>query len=98
MTYTESIKRYAKRIYAERKAKGLCVSCGKNKAENGVRCEKCKTIVKRNRMLRKEYLLSKGKCIVCGKTNAVQGKKTCFKCALQRSEWYEHRNKLKNAQ
>lgn len=41
-------------VYAERKKKGLCVSCGKRQTKNGVQCIECVIRCKRNRNKRLE--------------------------------------------
>ena len=80
------VKEQSKRIYDERKEKGLCPRCGNEKPEEGHKW--CKTCLKK----KQRYRLRKGKkniraerdaellCIGCGKPERVEGKKYCPDC------------------
>ena len=50
----------ARRLYEERKAKGICVRCGKNKAsEKRVTCQECRDKAKIAWMKRKQDAINK---------------------------------------
>lgn len=73
------------------KRNGICVSCHKNKAEQGkVVCQECKEKRKAyNRQFEKEtneWYSSKGICIVCHTENAQKGHKLCFRCLADKRE------------
>ena len=81
-----SQKERSKKVYDERKEKGLCPRCGKEKPEEGHAW--CKTCLKK----KQRYRNWKGKpniraerdaemlCIGCGKPERVEGKKYCPDC------------------
>ena len=66
-----------KRIrYYTRRAAGICVLCGKRRAEVGVRCLECVVVVLR----RYDALKARRKCVTCGKHFAQRGLRCCV-CA-----------------
>jgi hypothetical protein len=79
-------------IYDERKAKGLCVQCGKSKngplgldVVVGIRCTKCAGENKARRQQRNEKRRAAGQCTEC--TNeAMPGRSLCQTCSDKRTE------------
>lgn len=76
-------KTYKSNKYKSRKAAGLCVNCGRRKAESGVMCNECR--LKRNRKSREKYrqqhpdprsLFRQTGCYFCGAAR-IPGKKVC---------------------
>lgn len=62
--------------YAARRAAGICVLCGRSRAEVGVRCLECVVAV----MRRYDALKRRRKCVTCGKHFAQRGLRCCV-CA-----------------
>lgn len=80
----ECIKEHAKRLqtlrYNRLKSEGLCVLCGKIKAENPIVCSECtKANIERGKKRKKE-LTNKGLCNRCGAREPIKGKTRCAKC------------------
>lgn len=83
----QSIKR--KKIRIERIENGICVVCGKQKAEKGFKtCPECR---KKHKRYRKLYItkyqlsdralwVSQGRCERCGSYDLQEGKKLCKTC------------------
>lgn len=87
--HKEEVRARKKKQYNERKAAGICVSCGKRKAVKGrVRCLDCQqkarrqdTAGRRRRgMLPKDHFDGVDWCRLCGKEKPVEGKQLCSKC------------------
>lgn len=84
--YAEAESRKRKEMRIERAEKGLCTSCGKNKAERGFKtCHECR---KRNTKYRHMYItkyqlsdralwVSQGRCERCGSYDLQEGTKLC---------------------
>lgn len=76
--------------YAFRKANGLCVSCGKEKQQHGLKCNKCyakyrsKQLARHTDILRPERV-SYGLCYICGKPK-LDDKGVCAECYKTRYE------------
>lgn len=92
----QSIKR--KEIRIERIANGICVTCGKNKAEKGFKtCAECRKKVRKYRQIYiSKYQLSdralwvsQGRCERCGSYDLQEGTKLCRKCYQQSAEALE---------
>lgn len=90
----EQMRKYIKRVREERKAKGICIECGKRPSEETQRCALCR--YKINKAKREKHLAKggmtyderteQGRCYFCG-APAIEGRKTCAKC-------YERERKL----
>lgn len=80
---------YKKRIYHERKSKGICVECGKNKAIGKVLCEKCSE--KRSQYVRgmAAFYRSLGICPNCHKERIYGDEYFCFECREKKRKQYE---------
>ena len=82
--YNIKSKEIHKRLYKERKEKGLCVRCGLKSATNGVYCLECYIRRKNQRDKKKRHINQhiewneKGLCYVCGDVCEV-GHKVCKK-------------------
>ena len=78
-----------KKIFADRKEKGLCQRCGKEKAQEGL--TKCKDCAEKDslkaRNTRKFYA-DNGLCHRCGKVKVFEGEKNCPDCL----EYFKRRN------
>ena len=82
-----------KRIrYAARRAAGICVLCGRRRAEVGVRCMECVVAV----MRRYDALKARRKCVTCGKHFAQRGLRCCV-CAEANQAQVERWKRRKNA-
>lgn len=86
-------------LYEKRKANGICVRCGKNKArEKRVLCEECK---KKQLIYDKEtrkFRIKMGFCPSCGRNRLLKGAKRCAECiATGYAATLKHREKLKLA-
>lgn len=79
--HREQSRDWGRAIRQERKAKGLCSQCGKNKVKPGrVTCPEC---IKKNKARReklKEERIAKGLCTKCGKKKAAPGDTECKAC------------------
>lgn len=90
------IKKAYKKRYSERKARGICVNCGKREAETGkVLCTRCNTAKKQKRLeyyykklcdentVKRSDRVSLGLCFICGKplNNHDSLCDECFKTA-----------------
>lgn len=73
--------------YEERKAKGLCVKCGKPARPGKVQCAECALKQRNARIAQKEERAKFGVCSVCGKRKRLEGMKTCEQC---RDEAYKY--------
>lgn len=90
----EQQREYHKKVREERKAKGICIECGKRPAGETQRCALCR--YKINKAKREKHLAEggmtyderteQGRCYFCG-APAIEGRKTCAKC-------YERERKL----
>jgi hypothetical protein len=69
-------------VYRERKAKGICVRCGKRRAKKGVvRCGACKRYTADWVNARYHKLALRGLCVKCG-VNPVRRFRQCSGCRL----------------
>lgn len=74
-------------IYAERKSKGICVCCGKQKAEQGkIKCLTCKENQREYQKKSRELFDSLGICVRCGKEKQAIGFKMCPECIEKSNE------------
>lgn len=88
----EQMRKYIKRVREERKAKGICIECGKRPAGNTQRCKLCQyKINKRKREKHRdnggvtyEERIDPQKCYFCGYP-VVKGKRVCKRC-LEREQ------------
>lgn len=86
----EKAAKSKKKQYDERKAAGICVSCGKRRAEeNRLRCGIClKDQCRRQEKIRRqnENIIPRelfgvdGRCVCCGRPVRGEGEKCCQKC------------------
>jgi hypothetical protein len=81
----ECIKEHTKKLqmlrYNKLKSEGLCVRCGKIKAENHILCLECnKANIERGKQ-RIKKLTNEGLCTKCGAREPIKGKKRCTECA-----------------
>lgn len=104
--YNEYCNNHMKRVYAERKAQGLCPICGSDKIGNFIVCERCR--IKRRKSKANNYKpreaqklwREQGLCYQCG-SECKPGYKVCEKhyqhlVDMSYSEKaVEHRNKVK---
>ncbi len=78
--------------YKNRKVLGLCIDCGKNPAESGVRCKHCKSKANhRNRERRKKQrkeLRSSGLCLGCATPTAAS---YCQACRIKFTQYRKQR-------
>lgn len=81
-------QKYQKRVRMERKAAGLCQTCGKNPAVEGLTyCQSCREAAKQR--VRASNIKEKwptGWCCVCG-GEAPKGKKYCAEHMPNKEEW-----------
>lgn len=88
--YREKAAKSHKKLYDERKAAGICVDCGKKKAEgNRIRCGIClekqrkrqENIRRQNdNIIPKELFGVDGRCVCCGRPVRGEGEKCCERC------------------
>ncbi len=84
-------KEYNKRIRAERKAKGLCVKCGRKAIDGQTLCLECRTKerkwkkAKRNNDVERSMRPELGLCYICGKP-LNKWDKLCDDCHEKASE------------
>lgn len=79
-------REYNRRLYASRKAAGLCVACGEPAQEGKVRCAPCAKYQKQRWKIRAQDRKAKGLCAWCGMP--ANGKSVCPACmqkAVQRN-------------
>lgn len=78
------LKKHQK-LYANRKAAGLCVQCGKNPPENRtLKCKSCKDKNKKYpdyRNKHRQERIDAGICTHCGKATPLVGHPTCERCS-----------------
>ena len=85
--YNDKKRKAQSNLYQRRKEQGICVMCGKAKADRGVRCSVCQNIVNRHK---KEKSREQGTmpielfrypeyCSTCGRP-VMQGKRVCERC------------------
>lgn len=63
--YCKSCNLDKQSCWADKKAKGLCVTCGKEKASNGLKCIDCYNRYVGHVTLKREQRLEKGCCAFC---------------------------------
>lgn len=63
--YCEICRCHKRDTWSKRKENGLCVTCGKEKASNGLKCLKCYNAYKQNVKSRREKRLLEGLCAFC---------------------------------
>lgn len=88
----EKHKQKVKDRYYERKEKGLCARCGKNKPKEGkTKCDECtkKQRESDTRLLNK--YVSKKICVVCKKNKVVDRKHKCKQCSQIGNRTYDER-------
>ena len=79
MTKKEKINAYKKLLRENRKAEGLCYSCGKQAGEYS-RCAECRSQERACASVRRARRTSEGACVSCG-NNAMAGSSSkCTKC------------------
>ena len=79
-----------KRLYHERKEKGLCVSCGKPTVDGKSKCEKCIVYDREYHQNRKNRFREQGLC-PCGKPR-YKDYKLCYECLIKSRRYaHEHR-------
>lgn len=87
--YLKRAAKHHKRLYNERKAAGICVDCGKKKAEeNRVRCGICldkqrrrqEEIRRRNGIIPRALYGVDGNCACCGRPVRGENEKCCERC------------------
>jgi hypothetical protein len=91
--YAEYNKKYLKQWSTDKKAAGLCTTCGTEPAHKGLKCVECK---ERGRILRRRLRDSKeeiGLCTDCMHRKVELGKIRCTLC-LHRSRIYQLRIKF----
>lgn len=92
MTY-EELKLYQKARYAQRKAAGLCIQCGKPAKPGQTRCaEHAAEAVKKSKENR-EWFRKRGRCIYCGKEPIYKGASYCESCAERQRKYYQTNKK-----
>lgn len=79
--YCKSCKQKQKDTNSKRKNSGMCVTCGKNNATQGVKCYDCYLSYKENLQRKKSERLSSGLCAYCDEVRV--GVKLCLKHYLQ---------------
>jgi hypothetical protein len=85
--HNEQQREYHKKVREERKAKGICIECGKRPSGETQRCALCRYKInkkKREKHFAKggmtyEERIERGRCYFCG-APALEGKRTCAKC------------------
>ncbi|WP_075824197.1 hypothetical protein [Clostridium perfringens] len=92
--YKERVKSKKVKIYKDRKGKGICVTCGRNKATKGIYCEECKLKIVKECKERKEYLIKRNLCTICGKEEIFKFN-VCVSCRGKRKE-IDKKNYIKN--
>lgn len=77
----------SKATYQKRKTEGLCVKCGKTKAEQGkVMCYECAESQKIYQRETRAYLRNLGICPRCGKNKLFGAEKECLECTVMMYE------------
>ena len=88
-SHRDNYNKSKRRVYQERKEKGICPMCGKRKANSGhVYCDICRAYMSRHK---KSYSRKKGKlsrqeayeygfCTLCHKQPHMKDKKLCPEC------------------
>lgn len=70
--------------YQKRKSQGICVDCGKEKADEGyVTCTKCRTKQRISSQERREFYKSLGICPRCGKNKLFGDERSCPECLAE---------------
>ena len=73
-------REYQRRIFARRRAAGICVHCGKEPAaENRTCCEACLAKVRERQGRMRERRRAAGVCVIC-ETPVTDGKVRCPDC------------------
>lgn len=73
------IRENSKRIYYERKAAGLCTTCGDPATDGKTRCTECRRYYSRHISLRNAERRKAGLCVWCGEPS-VDGVCFCASC------------------
>lgn len=95
--------------YERRKAEGICVFCGKEKADGGVRCRACvekhkkawrEDVYARRRELKRQnqrywQRRAAGICTRCGKKEVFPGISMCGPCAEKAREAQQKYKKMR---
>ena len=77
----EYMRRYMVKLYAERRARGLCVQCGVEALPGKRRCSDCLVRAVGYQTARRKRRKARGLCIICG-TLARPGKLMCSGCGV----------------
>jgi hypothetical protein len=82
--------------YAERRADGVCTSCGTNTPAAGrVRCEDCLEAARKLASERRELAATLGLCEACMRAKRARGKTRCNACAERWNERQRERERGK---
>jgi hypothetical protein len=90
----ETENAYRKKVYYERKAKGICPDCGKPKTHGSIYCErhreKYRARSKRNNKAYKERLNKEGRCTKCSRKLLEMDRNnlTCGTCRVKGELYY----------
>lgn len=77
----------SQKTYYERKQKGICTKCGKNKAIEGkVMCQQCLDKQNEYRRKNREFFRKNNLCPVCGKNKLFGDEKMCPECLAYMAE------------
>lgn len=70
-----------KRIYRERRAAGLCVTCGDAASAGMARCDECRSANARKTLAVRARYLADGLCMTCGCQKERKDRQKCRACA-----------------
>lgn len=77
----------SQKTYYERKSKGICTKCGKNKAVEGkTMCQECADKQKKYLRENRQFFKDNNLCRVCGKNKLFGDEKTCPECLAYMAE------------
>ena len=80
--YCQECGEKRKKKISQRKAEGICVTCGKEKAAKTTQCDRCHQAYVKNCQLRRTCWEASGLCPKCGKEDSIEGR-TCSTCVLK---------------
>lgn len=84
---------HSKALYKERKEKGLCVKCGKEKDALGVFCSECKGKDNEYKRMSYSFYISIGICPRCKKEKLYGDERACLTCSAERYGRQLNRNR-----
>ena len=80
--------------YAEMRAAGICLSCGKpNTTPEHSKCQACRDRQNEARRNNRAYLKRIGICVSCGRNKAEPNRVLCYECAGAKADAYMRRGR-----